>query len=627
MREQLERLEHAIFAGFTHEPAVKLAEELMRMTPAGLNRCFFADNGSAAIEVAVKMSFHYWRNTGQQRKTRFITLANSYHGETLGALAVGNVELYKSIYQPLLMDVITVPSPDAFVREPGVDAAEHARRMFAHMEAALAQNHGEVAAVIVEPLVQCAGGMRMYDPVYLKLLREACDRYGVHLIADEIAVGFGRTGTMFACEQAGIRPDYLCLSKGLTGGYLPLSVVLTTDAIYDAFYDEYAKLNAFLHSHSYTGNPLACAAANATLAIFRDEPVIERNRATAAHMLAAVRAPARSPARGRDPPVRHDPRHRAREGPRHAHALALGGTARPAHLPACARTRRADSPARHHDLLHAALRHRARRDRLACPASPPKASNSHARDAHLRRAEARLRQGSRAARAGGPAPHARAAPRGRRCRHALRRHAAANTPARSSATARKLWARVGAHSAIERESPLQVTLLQGVARGERMDLIVQKATELGVTRIVPVLAERSVVKVDASKSARKLEHWQSIAISACEQCGRNRVPEVSRADRAGRRRACARARASRATCSPRTRAIRWPRRCSADAGRPVVLLIGPEGGLADTEREFAGANGFTACAMGPRILRTETAGLAALAVTADRRGGFPLTWT
>jgi adenosylmethionine-8-amino-7-oxononanoate aminotransferase len=288
VREQLERLEHAIFAGFTHPPAVQLAEELVRVTPKGLNRCFFADNGSAAVEVAVKMSFHYWRNTGQQRKTRFITLANSYHGETLGALAVGNVDLYKSIYRPLLMDVITVPSPDAFMREPGVGAAEHARRMFVHMEAAIAQNHGEVSAVIVEPLVQCAGGMRMYDPVYLKLLREACDRYQVHLIADEIAVGFGRTGTMFACEQAGIRPDYLCLSKGLTGGYLPPSVVLTTDAIYDAFYDEYTRLNAFLHSHSYTGNPLACAAANATLAIFRDEPVIERNRATAAHMLAAV---------------------------------------------------------------------------------------------------------------------------------------------------------------------------------------------------------------------------------------------------------------------------------------------------------------------------------------------------
>ncbi|MDF3020262.1 MAG: adenosylmethionine-8-amino-7-oxononanoate aminotransferase [Steroidobacteraceae bacterium] len=286
--EQLGRLEHAIFAGFTHEPAITLAEELVRLAPAGLNRCFFADNGSAAIEVAVKMSFHYWRNRGRPRKTRFITLSNSYHGETLGALAVGNVELYKSIYRPLLMDVITVPSPDAFGRETGASEADHARRMFTHMEAALEQNHGEVAAVIVEPLVQCAGGMRMYDPVYLQLLREACDRFDVQLIADEIAVGFGRTGTMFACEQARIRPDYLCLSKGLTGGYLPLSVVLTTDTVYDAFYDEYTKLNAFLHSHSYTGNALACAAANATLAIFREEPVLERNRTLAARMAASV---------------------------------------------------------------------------------------------------------------------------------------------------------------------------------------------------------------------------------------------------------------------------------------------------------------------------------------------------
>jgi adenosylmethionine-8-amino-7-oxononanoate aminotransferase len=285
---QLQRLEHAIFAGFTHEPAVTLAEELVRITPAGLDRCFFADNGSAAIEVAIKMSFHYWRNRGRPRKTRFITLTNSYHGETLGALAVGNVELYKSIYRPLLMDVISVPSPDSFMREAGVSEAEHAGRMFAHMEAALAQNHQEVAAVIVEPLVQCAGGMRMYDPRYLTLLRQACDRYEVQLIADEIAVGFGRTGTMFACEQAGVRPDYLCLSKGLTGGYLPLSVVLTTGAVYDAFYDEYAKLNAFLHSHSYTGNPLACAAANATLALFREQDVLARNRDTARRMAASV---------------------------------------------------------------------------------------------------------------------------------------------------------------------------------------------------------------------------------------------------------------------------------------------------------------------------------------------------
>jgi adenosylmethionine-8-amino-7-oxononanoate aminotransferase len=288
VREQLERLEHVIFAGFTHPPAITLAEELTRIAPAGLKRCFFADNGSAAVEVAVKMSFHYWRNAGQPRKSRFITLSNSYHGETLGALAVGNVDLYKSIYRPLLMDVITVPSPDAFGREPGVSEQQHAERMFVAMEIALAQNHGEVAAVIVEPLVQCAGGMRMYDPAYLRLLRAACDKYHVHLIADEIAVGFGRTGTLFACEQAGISPDFLCLSKGLTGGYLPLSVVLTTDTVYDAFYDEYVKMNAFLHSHSYTGNPLACAAANATLAIFRDQPVLERNRRTAAKLGASV---------------------------------------------------------------------------------------------------------------------------------------------------------------------------------------------------------------------------------------------------------------------------------------------------------------------------------------------------
>ncbi|HET9865216.1 MAG TPA: adenosylmethionine--8-amino-7-oxononanoate transaminase [Steroidobacteraceae bacterium] len=285
---QLQKLEHAIFAGFTHEPAVTLAEELVRIAPAGLERCFFADNGSAAIEVAIKMSFHYWRNRGRPRKTRFITLTNSYHGETLGALAVGNVELYKSIYRPLLMEVISVPSPDAFGREAGVSEAEHAERMFAHMHAALAQHHEEVAAVIVEPLVQCAGGMRMYDPHYLTLLRQACDQYEVQLIADEIAVGFGRTGTLFACEQAGIRPDYLCLSKGLTGGYLPLSAVMTTAAVYDAFYDEYVRLNAFLHSHSYTGNPLACAAANATLALFREQDVLARNRQTARLMAASV---------------------------------------------------------------------------------------------------------------------------------------------------------------------------------------------------------------------------------------------------------------------------------------------------------------------------------------------------
>jgi adenosylmethionine-8-amino-7-oxononanoate aminotransferase len=284
VRAQLESLEQVILAGFTHEPVIALSEELTALAPAGLTRCFYADNGSSAVEVAIKMSFHYWRNLGRSRKRRFVTLANSYHGETLGALAVGNVELYKEIYRPLLMEVLTVPSPDCFGRAPGVSWAEHSRAQFAHMEATLAAHAHEISAVIVEPLVQCAGGMRMYDPIYLTLLRAACDRHQVHLIADEIAVGFGRTGTLFACEQAGIRPDFMCLSKGLTAGYLPLSTVLTTEEVYAAFYDEYEKLNAFLHSHSFTGNPLACAAARACLRLFREQQVLESNRALAAHL-------------------------------------------------------------------------------------------------------------------------------------------------------------------------------------------------------------------------------------------------------------------------------------------------------------------------------------------------------
>lgn len=288
IRAQLDTLEHVILAGFSHEPAVELAERLVNLTPPGLDRVFYADNGSSGIEVALKMSFHYWQNSGRPAKRRFVTLANSYHGETLAALAVGGVELYRKTYAPLLMDVFTAPSPDAFDAEPGETAEQVARRQFAAMKALLAEHHEEICAVIVEPLVQCAGGMRMYHPVYLKLLREACDRYGVHLIADEIAVGFGRTGTLFACEQAGITPDFMALSKGLTGGYLPLCAVLTTDTVYRAFYDDYETLRAFLHSHSYTGNPLACAAALATLDIFEQDDVLGANRVLAAHMAEAL---------------------------------------------------------------------------------------------------------------------------------------------------------------------------------------------------------------------------------------------------------------------------------------------------------------------------------------------------
>ncbi|MGE5625089.1 MAG: adenosylmethionine--8-amino-7-oxononanoate transaminase [Bacillota bacterium] len=284
LSRQMQELEHVILAGFSHEAVVELSERLVKLAPPGLTRCFYADNGSSAVEVAVKMSFHYWKNIGKPKKTKFITLSNSYHGETLGALAVGNVELYKETYQPLLMDVITVPSPDCFDRQPGESWESHTRKMFRSMEDALEKHHAETAAVIVEPLVQCAGNMRMYHAVYLKLLREACDRHDVHLIADEIAVGFGRTGTLFASEQAGITPDFMCLSKGLTGGYLPLSVVLTREAVYQAFYDDYETLRAFLHSHSYTGNALGCRAALATLDIFREDDVVTNNRKLAEKM-------------------------------------------------------------------------------------------------------------------------------------------------------------------------------------------------------------------------------------------------------------------------------------------------------------------------------------------------------
>jgi len=288
IKAQVDQLEHVILAGFSHQPVIELSERLVALTPAGLDRVFYADNGSSCIEVALKMSYHYWRNVGQPEKRRFVTLTNSYHGETVAAMSVGDVALFTETYQGLLLDTLKVPSPDCYLRPEGMGWEEHSRQMFVHMERTLAEHHASVAAVIVEPLIQGATGMRMYHPVYLRLLREACDRYGVHLIHDEIAVGFGRTGTMFACEQAGIRPDFLCLSKALTGGYLPLAACLTTDAVYQAFYDDYHTLRAFLHSHSYTGNPLACAAALATLDIFAQDDVIEANKPLARRMAEAT---------------------------------------------------------------------------------------------------------------------------------------------------------------------------------------------------------------------------------------------------------------------------------------------------------------------------------------------------
>ncbi|MBR0345781.1 MAG: adenosylmethionine--8-amino-7-oxononanoate transaminase [Rudaea sp.] len=281
LKDQVDKLEHVIFAGFSHEAGIELAEQLLNIAPKGFAKVFYGDNGSSAVEIALKMSFHYWRNTGRAGKTRFIALSGGYHGETLGALSVTDVPLYRATYAPLLLDPIFVASPDCYEREAGEDWQAHSLRKLDDMRAALERHADEVSAVIVEPLVQCAGGMRMYHPAYLAGLRKLCDEFDVHLIADEIAVGFGRTGTLFACEQAAITPDFLCLSKGLTGGFLPWSAVLTTARVYDAFYAEYAAGKAFLHSHSYTGNALACRAALATLAIFRDEPVIARNRSLA----------------------------------------------------------------------------------------------------------------------------------------------------------------------------------------------------------------------------------------------------------------------------------------------------------------------------------------------------------
>ena len=282
--DQLGKIEHVILAGCSHAPVLELSERLARLT--GLGHAFYGSDGASAVEIALKMSFHYWKNTGQPQKTGFVSLKGGYHGETLGALSVTDVAIFHDTYAPLLRHTHQVMSPDARQAHAGETAAEVARRAAADLEAWLAEHADTTAALIVEPLVQCAAGMAMYDPEYLRLARALCERYEVHLIADEIAVGFGRTGTLFACEQAGIRPDFICLSKGITGGYLPLACVLTTDRVYDAFYHPDVRLG-FLHSHSYTGNPLACRAALAVLDIFDADLVLQQNhlKATAFNAL------------------------------------------------------------------------------------------------------------------------------------------------------------------------------------------------------------------------------------------------------------------------------------------------------------------------------------------------------
>jgi len=287
LKDQLDRLEHAMLAGFTHEPVIELSEKLAALTGHVLGHSFYASDGASAVEIALKMSFHAWRNGGKSEKQEFVCLKGSYHGETVGALAVTDVALFKDAYGPLLRASTIATSPDARLAEDGETAQDVARRAAADVERLFVQRADKIAAIIIEPLVQCATGMAMHDPLYLQLVRELCDRHQVHLILDEIAVGCGRTGTFFACEQAGIWPDFVCLSKGISGGYLPLSLVMTRDAIYQAFYSADVT-RGFLHSHSYTGNPLACRAALATLQIFEEDDVLAKNRERGARLTAAL---------------------------------------------------------------------------------------------------------------------------------------------------------------------------------------------------------------------------------------------------------------------------------------------------------------------------------------------------
>jgi adenosylmethionine-8-amino-7-oxononanoate aminotransferase len=274
--DQLQKIEHVMLAGFTHQPVVELSEKLAALTNGNLGHVFYASDGASAVEIALKMSHHFWQLNSKPQKKKFVCLENGYHGETLGALAVTDVAIFREAYGSLLQDVYTVSSPDARKAKNGESAENVAKHAAAELEKLFEKEHQHIAAFIVEPLVQCAGQMAMYSPEYLRLVRDLCNRYEIHLIADEIAVGCGRSGKFFACEHADIWPDFLTLSKGISGGYLPLSLCMTTDTIYHAFYSDKTQ-QGFLHSHSYTGNPLACSAALACLEIFETENVLEKN--------------------------------------------------------------------------------------------------------------------------------------------------------------------------------------------------------------------------------------------------------------------------------------------------------------------------------------------------------------
>jgi adenosylmethionine-8-amino-7-oxononanoate aminotransferase len=277
IKKQIDDLEHVIFVNFTHKPAIELSEKIIEIVPKGLNKIFFADNGSSAIEVALKMSFQYHQQKNKKKKTKFLAVKNGYHGETIGALSVGGVDLYNQIYKPILIDTIISDGPDCFKCPYNKNRETCNAECFESIEKTVKDNHEEISAVVIEPMVQAAAGMKIYSKEYLKKLRKLCTDFDIHFIADEIAVGFGRTGKMFACEHPEITPDIMCVSKGLTAGYLPLALTITTDEIYNAFYDDYVTLKAFLHSHSYTGNPITSSIALKTIEIFQNENVILEN--------------------------------------------------------------------------------------------------------------------------------------------------------------------------------------------------------------------------------------------------------------------------------------------------------------------------------------------------------------
>ncbi len=283
VKKQLDTLEHVIFANFSHIKAVELCEKLVKLLPEGLVKFCFTDNGSSAIEAAMKMSFQYHFQTGNSQKTRFMALTDAYHGETIGALSVGGVDLYSEIYKPVLLDVIRIQGPDCYRCPYGLNCKNCDAQCIEFANKSFEKWGDKTAAIIIEPLVQAAAGMKIYSPKYLAKLRGLCDKFNVHLIADEIATGYGRTGKMFACEHANISPDIMCLSKGLTGGYMPMALVITTKKIFDAFYAPYLEGKAFMHSHTYSGNPLACAAACEVLKILKDENIIENAQKKAVH--------------------------------------------------------------------------------------------------------------------------------------------------------------------------------------------------------------------------------------------------------------------------------------------------------------------------------------------------------